>query len=84
MPKPFIQKAEKENYLLIDGRFIIHGYVASPSEKSCGQCAEGVIYHQAHDAYFCAHCNAWLEKTCSDPSCEYCANRPEKPLAMEK
>src|SRR5438552_262096 len=32
-----------------------------------------------YDAYYCATCGEWLEPRCADPSCEYCANRPEMP-----
>lgn len=29
------------------------------------------------DSYFCADCRVWLEDTCTDPSCQFCAGRPE-------
>lgn len=37
-------------------------------------------YSEEHDSYFCAKCNEWLENDCKDTKCEYCKNRPDKPL----
>lgn len=33
----------------------------------------------AHDAYWCERCDIWLEEACTDQSCVFCKNRPEKP-----
>lgn len=41
-------------------------------------------YDCGHDAIFCMTCDLWLEPKCSDPDCEFCANRPEKPSMMPK
>jgi len=32
-----------------------------------------------HDAYFCEHCDMWLEPKCTDDACEFCVNRPQLP-----
>lgn len=32
-----------------------------------------------HDAYWCEECGEWIERKCSDPECEFCKDRPEKP-----
>ena len=49
-------------------------------DAECEQCNQFLIYHDAFDAFFCADCNAWKESRCSDPSCNYCRNRPDRPL----
>ena len=37
-------------------------------------------YSEEHDAYYNPVTNEWLEPTCDDPTCEYCVDRPERPL----
>jgi hypothetical protein len=37
-------------------------------------------YSVEYDAYYNSETNQWLEDKCSDPYCEYCENRPDKPL----
>jgi hypothetical protein len=37
-------------------------------------------YSIEYDAYYNDETNQWLEDKCGDPNCEYCKNRPEKPL----
>lgn len=36
-------------------------------------------YSEKYDSYYDDETDEWLEGTCSDPTCEYCAERPEKP-----
>jgi hypothetical protein len=36
-------------------------------------------YSEKYDTYFCGECNKWLEEKCTDPDCQYCTTRPEKP-----
>ncbi len=55
----------------------IDGWV---DDALCVACANKRIYYNNFDAFFCADCNIWLESNCSDPACEYCRNRPDKPL----
>lgn len=50
------------------------------SDERCAKCRKKLIYSESYDALFCASCNEWREKGCSDPSCYYCGGRPEKPL----
>ena len=45
---------------------------------SCGW--QAVNYSKEYDAHYCPMCDTWIEKKCSDVECEYCKNRPEKPL----
>ncbi|MBW1848889.1 MAG: hypothetical protein JRG81_17220 [Deltaproteobacteria bacterium] len=49
-------------------------------EEKCKECGNLRIYHDDYDAYFCAHCNIWIETKCFDPFCEYCKKRPKKPI----
>jgi hypothetical protein len=37
-------------------------------------------YSEKYDARYDPEKNEWLESACGDPDCEYCVNRPEKPL----
>jgi len=51
-------------------------------ERMRGECpgCGGPIYRKAkHDGEYCPECDVWLVGTCSDPECEYCVGRPEKP-----
>ncbi|MCB9619833.1 MAG: hypothetical protein H6724_10355 [Sandaracinus sp.] len=32
-----------------------------------------------NDAVFCPACDGWLEEVCSDPECDFCTRRPERP-----
>lgn len=36
-----------------------------------------------HDAYYCESCDAWLETKCTDPDCEFCYTRPERPSEVD-
>jgi hypothetical protein len=36
-------------------------------------------YSGRYDAYYCETCNRWLEDTCDEPECEFCAGRPLVP-----
>ena len=50
----------------------------TPSSK-CPVCESEKIYSTKYDSYFCELCNAWLEKGCADPECEFCSQRPKYP-----
>jgi hypothetical protein len=43
-------------------------------------CKTKISYSVEYDAHYCAECNKWTESTCDDANCEYCVNRPDKPL----
>lgn len=53
----------------------------------CRFCAGETLYSthdntpsvRGFDAVFCDACDAWLESTCTQASCEYCADRPLRP-----
>jgi hypothetical protein len=62
--------------VIIDG-YRIDGWV---DERRCDRCDGQRIYAETHDAFFCPRCNVWLDRTCSDPYCEFCGGRPAEPL----
>ena len=37
-------------------------------------------YSEKYDATYDIEKNEWLDGQCDDPNCEYCVNRPERPL----
>ena len=46
----------------------------------CGQHSKMYIFK--YDALACINCNEWLEKACTDPTCSFCARRPETPYEV--
>jgi len=42
------------------------------------------IYSEEYDAYYDEDTNEWLEEVCDDTNCEFCMNRPEKPMKEDK
>ena len=62
--------------VIIDGTRI-EGYIF---DEKCKKCGNFIIYYDRYDAFFCAYCNMWTNQQCGDVDCEYCKNRPEKPL----
>jgi hypothetical protein len=68
---------EKDDKVLIDD-FEIDGHI--DEKRCCSNCKFNLVYYEDFDAYFCPNCNYWTESKCSDADCEYCPNRPEKPL----
>lgn len=47
--------------------------------KKCEECKQETKYDHEYDAFFCSNCKEWTERACSDPRCEFCSVRPEKP-----
>jgi len=47
--------------------------------KKCDICLKPLTYSHKHDCYFCGWCDKWMERSCLDPECIFCANRPQKP-----
>ena len=41
---------------------------------------ENILYSAEYDAYYNQTTNKWTEPKCDDPACEYCTNRPERPV----
>ena len=40
-------------------------------------------YSEQFDAYYDDETNEWLDTKCDDPECEYCVNRPERPINVD-
>jgi hypothetical protein len=68
---------EKDDKVIIDD-FEIDGHI--DEDRCCSNCKFNLVYYEDFDAYFCSKCNYWTESKCSDPDCNYCPQRPEKPL----
>ena len=47
-------------------------------ECKCNGCSK-FKYSNKYDAMYCSFRNEWLEKRCTDKSCEYCKDRPPYP-----
>ena len=45
----------------------------------CPFCGSKDKYNSRYDAFYCDKCDRWLEETCEDPHCDYCATRPFRP-----
>jgi hypothetical protein len=43
-----------------------------------------IEYSEKWDADYSVLRNEWLDSKCDDPECEYCPNRPERPLTEEE
>ena len=40
-------------------------------------------YSERYDARYNVETDEWIESQCSDPDCEYCLGRPERPSMAE-
>ena len=45
----------------------------------CHVCGADRMLDARYDAIFCPNCLTWLEPACTDPGCEFCADRPRSP-----
>ena len=45
----------------------------------CPECLERLSYNDEFDSIYCVPCDEWRDIACEDPTCDYCAERPEKP-----
>ena len=73
----FMKIVEVADKVIIDG-LEFYGHLVR--KQFCSKCKFNLVYFEKFDAYFCPKCNSWTEPTCSDPSCKYCAKRPQSPL----
>lgn len=70
--------SEQGGRVMVDG-IEIDGFIAP--EKFCPKCGSTAIYAEKYDSYLCPKCNQWLEEgVCTDPTCEFCPNRPLRPI----
>lgn len=45
----------------------------------CPECLTSLEYNEEFDSTYCKSCNEWRDMICTDPYCEHCMERPEKP-----
>ena len=50
----------------------------------CKVCKNRISYSREFDAFYCRHCDIWLESPCNDSRCTYCPNRPLTPNNVDK
>lgn len=46
-------------------------------------CTCNRTYSERYDNYYCETCDKWLEPKCSDETCVFCKERPEKPSMVK-
>ncbi|MGF6949849.1 putative RNA-binding Zn-ribbon protein involved in translation (DUF1610 family) [Neobacillus sp. B4I6] len=73
-------EVKDDDKVIIDD-FEFYGHI--DQKQRCSNCKFNLVYYEDFDAYFCPKCNYWTESKCSDLVCEYCPNRPEKPLPLK-
>lgn len=71
-----ILEDKDNNTVDIDGKKV-EGFVL---DEVCDTCGSKKVYYEKYDANFCPQENKWIDNNCLDPQCDYCKNRPEKPL----
>ncbi len=52
-------------------------------QMDCPQCGTKAIRIDEYDSYACRKCVIWLGNPCSDPECEFCAERPDYPSDVD-
>lgn len=71
--------SENEDECLVKiGDVEISGWIIK--QQMCKFCGEHPVYYEKYDAIFCPTENKWLETACSDNICEYCKDRPVRPI----
>ena len=73
---------ENDEQEKIGGTYLAtNGRVVSLSElpNHCNICLDLIAYNDEYDSIYCVTCNEWRDMACGDPTCDYCADRPEKP-----
>lgn len=54
-------------------------YYGPPYKVTC-IAGESAKYSEDYDAFYDPKENVWTEDKCTDPTCEYCTIRPERPI----
>jgi hypothetical protein len=52
--------------------------------KNFCKCGSERQYSNRYDAYYCELCNKWIDDKCTNPECEFCSKRPDKPSQCEQ
>jgi hypothetical protein len=65
----------------IDDWITVHWAVEiEPPEWKNTEPEDEYAYSKEYDADYNVTKNEWVESKCDDPTCKFCANRPERPL----
>jgi hypothetical protein len=72
-----IEVYEDDNSIVHIGDKELFGFI---SDRLCNICSSKLIHFDDFDALFCPQCNEWAETKCSDHGCNFCKNRPERPI----
>ena len=51
-----------------------------PDAMLCDHCSGLAHYDPKADAWYCPHCDIWLDARCGDEDCIFCKDRCEKPM----
>jgi hypothetical protein len=51
-----------------------------PPYKVTSLAENNFLYSEDYDAFYDPKENVWTEDKCTDPTCEYCTIRPERPI----
>jgi hypothetical protein len=70
---------EQDDGKVTIGNIAVRGWI--DEENRCSVCGGRSVFDFDFDARFCPSCDTWLEGSCDDPTCGYCAKRPNRPLA---
>lgn len=79
---PEIRAEPGKDMVWVDGR-PVHGGIAN-HRTYCHVCGTLLLSHFDYDAQFCPCCNLWVKEKCGHEECEYCADRPERPLPSRR
>lgn len=59
---------------------VVHWAVEVPKPAWITDPYEKIGYSEEYDANYNTQTGEWLDDKCDDPTCEFCANRPERML----
>ena len=64
----------------VNGEPLHCGTLIENDDRRCWICGSPVFMAVVYDSMLCFLCHSWLEASCSDPDCQYCDDRPERPI----
>lgn len=70
----------RKNYLKARKKQFKWNLIGWYSDAKCPICGKKTTLQiDKYDAWCCISCNEWLEDTCTDSNCSFCAKRPWTP-----
>lgn len=70
----------RKNYLKARKKQFKWRLLGDFSDSKCPKCGHKTIfYFYKYETCCCISCNEWLTKTCGDPDCPFCSQRPKTP-----